>query len=82
MVCPFPVISLCLFETLTRIYKIATGNFVPSLSSLLRSLRYPKSSTVARVPSLSTNPFSLNPLAFALCVLATDFWVAACVSPT
>ena len=81
MVCPFTVSSQCLFRRLTRIFKIATGNFVPSPSSLLRSLRYPKSSTIAPVPSLSTNPFSLNPFVFALSVLATDFWVAVCVSP-
>ena len=65
---------------LTRICQIATGNFVPSPSSLLRSIRYPKSSTLAPLPSLSTNPFSLNPLGFALCILSIDLWVTVCVS--
>ena len=73
----FHLPPLCLSK-LTR--KIATGNFVPSPSSLLRSIRYPKSSTLAPLPSLSTNPFSLNPLGFALCILSIDFWVTVCVS--
>jgi hypothetical protein len=62
-----------------RLTHTATGNFVPSPSSLLRSIRYPKSSAVAPLPSLSTNPFSLTPLAFAFCLLVTDFWIAVCV---
>ena len=75
----FHLPPLCLSK-LTRICKLATGNFVPSPSSLLRSLRYPKSSTLAPLPSLTTNPFTLNPLCFALCILSIDLWVTVCVS--
>jgi hypothetical protein len=82
MVCHFPFSSLCLFkfEKMRRIFKVTAGNLVPSLSSVLRSIRYPEFIIVARVLLLSTNPLSLNPLLFALCVIATDLWAVVCVS--